>query len=1248
MAKIAERLAYLEAVIGADITQFRKGMRDIRNETGILSEVTRGVSGFGRTLTFAYTTPLLVLGATSVQVASEFQGAMQNINSIAGMSEDQLAALSAQTLEFGKTTRSGAIASAEALYTVFSAGIMDTEDAFSLMNTAVKTSEAGLADLQTTTNGMIAVMLSYNDTSDAMAQRTSDNITRMVQVGVGSMDAFVSAIGGLVPAASVAGMEMEEWGADMAFLTQRGMSAAQAGISMNAMLKKLISPTEAMQEAFHELGGDNLPELVDQFGSVNEVIEQLINNAGGDLTQLHAMFNTTQGQRGVDHMMQGMEAWQQAQDDFNSQVTGATGRAWEEQMKSFAASWDLLKSAVQGAGIAIGQSMFPVLQPLVKMLADFINSVSSANPELIGMSVAFLAVSAAIPPLLWLLGSLLSPLGLIIGGLAALSIAFETNFGGIRDTVMNAVGGVVDDLQPLITAVDDFWTTLFPEDLQEAITGGTEPVEIDPYDYITVTEPKSLWQVYTEMGYDDQFSWQAFMDEALAGGWQGGAITPDTPIRIRPNVEFDFTSMDGLADLEASGQITAIPQIPDSVIVDPFTQAMTVALPKVQKAFFDFIAGVIPSASEAAGWVSGKVAAFLFDGITSAISYIFSGQALADTSVITNWIGDNIIDPFLLGITEGLEGTSLQTAIDGIASFVTSITDNFDTGSVDLSGFNSLIEGIKSAFDSLAAADWSGVAKLGVILGIIAGGVFETAVNILSGLSAGIGLVISSLGTGLAAIVDALALAGNGDLEGGLASLGQGLIDFGVALLQIPVGIIDALAGAIGNLFGIDIPDIGEWLSGLQTQIDDGIQNWINNRDQDVIHSGDFFKWDFSDQMPAVMENMDFLVSQMGMQIQRDWAGALPEDLIIPMDFQWTNDSTQMMQMLNGIIENVDELPAARLLAQQVHDEIIAEMQARGIDIPTDALILTNTGEMVTGWEGILQVEGGAVNINNPVVTTSGTPMMPELPPMTPSAPNELPMDFTFGGFGAGVTVPEGGEPVPINGAITGTPTEPVNLTGISLAFGEDVKSGAEAQEIIDANLLPIETAWVAMFAEDGLMATTFGTFTTNVTTGWQTIGTEVTTFNDNMNTNIPAISGMLTEATTTWSGALSNFASKVQATQSAVNSLMSTIKQLMAMQGSFSIDVNFVSTGLDADGTHKTGLDTVPFDGYLAELHKGERVLTAKQAAQMDSATYPAGSVTDTPTINENNSNVVVNINGVQDVDRMLFELKRRGIKIQ
>lgn len=59
-------------------------------------------------------------------------------------------------------------------------------------------------------------------------------------------------------------------------------------------------------------------------------------------------------------------------------------------------------------------------------------------------------------------------------------------------------------------------------------------------------------------------------------------------------------------------------------------------------------------------------------------------------------------------------------------------------------------------------------------------------------------------------------------------------------------------------------------------------------------------------------------------------------------------------------------------------------------------------------------------------------------------------------------------------------------------------------------------------------------------------------------------------------------------------------------MQGYFdenplSVVVNVVKAGLSAlsnflDGSHANGLSYVPFDGYIAELHKGERVLTAQE----------------------------------------------------
>ena len=48
---------------------------------------------------------------------------------------------------------------------------------------------------------------------------------------------------------------------------------------------------------------------------------------------------------------------------------------------------------------------------------------------------------------------------------------------------------------------------------------------------------------------------------------------------------------------------------------------------------------------------------------------------------------------------------------------------------------------------------------------------------------------------------------------------------------------------------------------------------------------------------------------------------------------------------------------------------------------------------------------------------------------------------------------------------------------------------------------------------------------------------------------------------------------------------------------GNKSVDISANVSGGDVDGSHAGGLDYVPFDGYVAELHKGEQVLTAEEA---------------------------------------------------
>lgn len=79
-----------------------------------------------------------------------------------------------------------------------------------------------------------------------------------------------------------------------------------------------------------------------------------------------------------------------------------------------------------------------------------------------------------------------------------------------------------------------------------------------------------------------------------------------------------------------------------------------------------------------------------------------------------------------------------------------------------------------------------------------------------------------------------------------------------------------------------------------------------------------------------------------------------------------------------------------------------------------------------------------------------------------------------------------------------------------------------------------------------------------------------------------------------------------------AWNGLVSWFNGLWdSLFGGRSVDVN-----VNTNGSHRTGLREVPYDGYIAELHKGEMVLTSYEAKQ-----YQKGKTSDTRT-----GNIIVN----------------------
>lgn len=90
----------------------------------------------------------------------------------------------------------------------------------------------------------------------------------------------------------------------------------------------------------------------------------------------------------------------------------------------------------------------------------------------------------------------------------------------------------------------------------------------------------------------------------------------------------------------------------------------------------------------------------------------------------------------------------------------------------------------------------------------------------------------------------------------------------------------------------------------------------------------------------------------------------------------------------------------------------------------------------------------------------------------------------------------------------------------------------------------------------------------------------------------------------------------------------------------SVSVGVSYGGGGVD--GSHAGGLDYVPFDGYIAQLHKGETVLTAEQARAWRAGKAVSGSASASAQKSEQPTNITINLTAELDgatVARKLYK---------
>lgn len=217
------------------------------------------------------------------------------------------------------------------------------------------------------------------------------------------------------------------------------------------------------QSAALKLQAMDIQAAMDANIDYETVMNQMATTTGLTVDQLSELFPNVRALRGALALArEGGAAFAEDLETMGN-ASGAAAAAFEIQTKSFAAQFDNLKNKGTATMIELGGVIVPILLDVVNGLTPLIEGLKTANPEWVKWALGIGAVLAALGPmlaiggtLLTVLGALASPIGLLAIAAVALGFAWQTNFGGIRDTLMQ-VWAVV---QPVLMQL---WNILLVE-----------------------------------------------------------------------------------------------------------------------------------------------------------------------------------------------------------------------------------------------------------------------------------------------------------------------------------------------------------------------------------------------------------------------------------------------------------------------------------------------------------------------------------------------------------------------------------------------------------------------------------------------------------------------------------------------------------------------------------------------------------------------------------------------------------------
>lgn len=303
----------------------------------------------------------------TVSSAIDFEKSMQNVNSIAHLTDKQLGETSQAVLQLSGKFGQSAQTMAEGLYDISSSGFQGA-DALKVLEAATKGATAGLATTGESAKGVTAVLNAYGLSADK-AEDVSDVLFETVNRGVISFPELADQIGKTTALAAPLQVELREVAAAVALMTRNGVGAEDAFTQINAVMSSMLQPSKEAADLAEALGLQWNAQALKANGLVAQM-QALIKATGGSEEKMATLLGDTRAIRGAFVLAQKGGAAFTDELKAMEKASGATDRAFAEQSKSTAFHIAVMNAKIEAAQIAIGDGLLPVVAELADLVTE--------------------------------------------------------------------------------------------------------------------------------------------------------------------------------------------------------------------------------------------------------------------------------------------------------------------------------------------------------------------------------------------------------------------------------------------------------------------------------------------------------------------------------------------------------------------------------------------------------------------------------------------------------------------------------------------------------------------------------------------------------------------------------------------------------------------------------------------------------------------------------------------------------------